>query len=1123
MNQIDLHESGIKALRAFNSAIATSRLYPPTAPQVTNAIEHGYKGLHHFLKRHGKLEISLRDRVPFVGSLPVSEETLASFPNLIVYRQMGIIGVTRLLIQPSMDMFAFGQIISVFNAKADKIEKSGGGIEYITGLGLISYFPEPKPVDVSTDSIISETGFSPGKTVKVDAELLACILGKDNRSVVKEKLKESFENIDETVNILVAAIGYILRDLQTKKMMSHSELFPQILSNSEELIADEDLSQTALAIGRVLVGSLKEPALCVVFSQDYPDGFGKELYDAQITLIDTNVLGNIISLFREQLVKIKEREGAVSSRVQFVERALLRLLETEKGKHFLGMEKARTVLVKGEDVRKKQRIEAGIRGISQGDFTYLQSGELLEHLPGAIRQMVDTSDGLHLEAFLQKLVNKIHSSGVDSRSQLLEMLTSVAENFISDRHWSYVDVLLDPLIEWVQRTEKSDEPFERVVNLLQVSMQHYWKSEKKSRGDTILTLFHQIRTGKLKKSSIIEKIVGRVQDRGIQRTSLPELLQKCLLDPQNDEFSNRLVQQGPVVLRFLVESLIIAQDSEHRYKILDLLTSSDPFVPEIVRERLNEHMPWYGKRNLMYLLAETGDEEDAEVVLPYLNHEDFRVQRGAFVCINKKGGRNRKRLFLTALADSSELIKIQIIDALVRFCDPEVASHLAEMVVEYENFSKKNRNALLIQLFDTLSRCPCPVAVKAVERFLKMRNHRSSKKISIEVWTAAENAMQFLEQDHRKMKKLHAQASQQRKRAISQAVKKGNTSPAKRIISGLAEEQAIRLLLSKGEEEKARKLLVDLIEYAAETRNFVQAEKFREWLIDINETALGDIIRAAEIIADKKAETIDNTHVEIWSNLYEFLTTEEFSSVYRSLQHKKYVDEEIVVHQGALQTALYFINSGKVKLFFQGRGSRVLVKTMGQGEIVGTSSFFDASVWTISVASVGTTDMSILRLEKMQQWQAELPGLESKLHDFCVKFESVGDVIKNCSHDRRKHERYKIQGSVTTLLLDNSGQPTGVISKAELFDISEGGVSYLLKLLRREDARLILGRKVELVLPGGKKLGQQFRIIGDILAARESLGKEGEYSVHVQFETTISSLQLKEILQAVQRESRISG
>jgi len=176
MTQIELQESGIKALRAFNSAIATSRLYPSTAPQVTNAVEYGYKGLHLFLKQHGKLEFSLRNRMPFLENFPVTEETLASFPNLIVYRQMEILGVTRLVINSSMDMFAFGQILSVFNAKADKIKKDGGGIELITGLGLISYFPESDPVDVSAGSDTSGEVPSTEKRLKVESEILACLL-----------------------------------------------------------------------------------------------------------------------------------------------------------------------------------------------------------------------------------------------------------------------------------------------------------------------------------------------------------------------------------------------------------------------------------------------------------------------------------------------------------------------------------------------------------------------------------------------------------------------------------------------------------------------------------------------------------------------------------------------------------------------------------------------------------------------------------------------------------------------------------------------------------------------------------------------------------------------------------
>jgi len=1115
MDQIELQKNGIEVLRAFNNAIVTSRLYPPTAPQVSNAVELGYNGLYSFLRQYGKLDISLRNGQPFLGDFPVDPKIISSFSNLIVYRQMEQLGVVRLLIDSSMDRFAFTQVLSVFAAKVDKIQEEGGGIKYITGLGLSSFFPAPVMADVSADTAKTKSKSSPKIVLKIDTELLACLLGKNDRPEVREKLEKIFRSRDEAVKILAAAIGHILQELQKVKMISRSQLFNHLLRGADTLIEKEDHHVVAFALAKVLVDNLREPALCVLIAQEYGNGFGRELYGAQVTLLSNELLRNVIILLREQLARVELTEEADSAQVGFVSEALSRLLNTTKGKQFIGSEKARELIHKGEEERIKLRIKAGIQGIIRGNFTSLRSAEFLDYLPGVVRRMADVGDVEQLDALIQQLSDQFKVVDNLSQSEFIKTFITITENCVSDGKWRYVNLLLNPLFEWTRKTESNDELFERVVGILQDSMQHYWKSGNMGRGDSILALFHQIRTGELKKSTGVQTVVADIQDRNIQRSSLPELLTKCFQEPENDDLSRRLVFQGPVALRFLVESLIKAEESDQQDKIIALLPENDRFVSAIVRERLPEHMVWYGKRNLIKLLAKTGFEEDADIVLSYLNHEDFRVQREAFLCIYKISGKDTKRIFLTALADSSELIKIQIIDALVRFCDPEIASRLAELLVEHEEFSEENREALLVQLLSTLGRCPCPVSAEAVEGFLKSRGHRSTRKFSQQVWAEAEKAMHLLEEDQQKVKKVHVQASQLRKNAIRQAAKRGKTSPAQRIITGLAEEQSIRILLNRGEEEKAREQLVELIDRTAQTRNFVQAEKLREWLVDINETALGDIIRAAEIISDKKANTIDKTHLEIWGKLYEFLTTEEFSAVYHSLQHRKYEDEELVVHQGALQTALYFINSGRVKLFFKDKGNSILVKTMGRGEIIGAGSFFDASVWTISVASVGITDISILRFEKMQQWNAELPDLGPKLRDFCLRFESVGEIIRKSSQDRRKYKRHRITGRVTTLLLDNTGQTTGASSEAKLFDISRGGISYRLRMEKKENGRLILGRKVKIMLSAEKNSEKHLGVIGDILAVKESLESENIFSVHVRFDTIINSLQLKEIVLAV--------
>ena len=59
--------------------------------------------------------------------------------------------------------------------------------------------------------------------------------------------------------------------------------------------------------------------------------------------------------------------------------------------------------------------------------------------------------------------------------------------------------------------------------------------------------------------------------------------------------------------------------------------------------------------------GETGRETDAESVLPFLGHEDYRVQLEALMCMYKIGGKQRKKLLLTALSEATEGIKIKII------------------------------------------------------------------------------------------------------------------------------------------------------------------------------------------------------------------------------------------------------------------------------------------------------------------------------------------------------------------------------------------------------------------------------------------------------------------------------
>jgi CRP-like cAMP-binding protein len=1123
MNQIELQGKSIEALKSFNNTIVTSRLYPPEAPQVASVVDRGYKGIKLYIRSYGDLKYSLKGGVPHLCGRPLKQEVLDLFPNLVVYRQLRLLGLSQLVISSEMDRFAFGQLLAVFNTSAEKIKIEGGGPEYITSLGLASYFPDEaeEPDDGSANADHSND-VQPRKLVLVRPEMVACLLGKDKRPVVESELRKKMAITETAIDILAAGVANILLDIQQKNMIVASQNSPLILKKAETLIEADNRAGIALGLARILVERLKDPALCVLLAQEYPDGFGSMVYDGLIGFLTTEKLSGIMNIFKEQLVQARRSGGADSSQVQCLGKALMLLMNSKKGKHLLSAEKARNIIREGERERKKRRLESGIRGFLQGNTSLLKSEELVDYLPHAVQQLQKNTGGTDVSLILGGMVASLKECAEDVKEPLLKSMITIGENLLADGQWSHAELIFEPLMEEVRNGGSGDVIMEKAITLLQQVMQKSWQDGQNDRGDRILSLFHQIRSGQLHRTASIKTIIAKVQDRGIRRAVLPQLLAECLGAPKDERLSYRLILQGPVALRFLVESLINTDNASDCLKIIDLLTYSPNFLPSVIHERLQEHMPWYAKRNLIKLLGETGKKEDVESMLPYLRHDDFRVQREAFLTLYKIAGSSRKQLLLRALEESSESIMIQVVGALANFCDSEVAGKLVELLASHEQFGDGNRNDLLLQLIDTLGRCPCLLAQKGVAAFLQTRGQRATRKISEQVWAAAEKALKYLHDELQETRKKHVQASQLRKNAIKQAAKLNKTAVPQRVVSGLVQEQAVRTMLAHGNKTAAAEQLLELIERAARLRNFVQAEKLREWLIEIDSTALSQLVQAAEIIDREKIASIDKSHLEIWSELYDILTTDEFSAVYHALQHKKYKNEEIIVSQGTLQGSLCFINSGKVKLYFDDQGSEVIINTMGRGQIFGEGAFFEASTWTISVAAIGTTEISILKLDALQEWADGFPGLEAKLHTFCKRFETIEDFIKRSSNDRRMYKRYRIAGRIATTLIDNRGRGIGTSFMAELFDICEGGLSFLIRISNKENARLLLGRKIQLKLPRRAEIGEGVVLVGDVLAVKNNHAVENDYTLHMKLDKLLDQKQLHDIVTAIREESQVT-
>ncbi|MBB5347805.1 cyclic nucleotide-binding domain-containing protein [Desulfoprunum benzoelyticum] len=1101
MKEPDKQREALETLKAFNNAIMTVRLYPPHAPQINNAVERGYKALKQFVRQHGDLVISVQEKKPVLCGEPIPDPVLQTITNLVVYRHLEVIGVDFLVLKSKIDRHVFSQILSMFTSSVDKIKREGGGREFARTLKLDEYFPE----EYRFAEEVEEAEVDRTLIASARQDYMDCLLGREQGRPVIDDLRAELGNPQQAAATVAAAVATLVLDLRRHRKFAVTAAFTKMLETAGGLIDKNNEQATAVQAADLLCHGLDDTSLALVMVQSFPQGFGAMLFEALLGRIDTELFGKIIDRLRRQESTLRRAGDKDRGGRGLLAATLGRLLDTGKGRHFLGLEKAKKIMEAGERERQAKRIGTGLQALLKGDLRGLQNDELVMGIPPAIQQWI--GDGKDQQAVaLLTLLNQQFREGDDAmQARLIQSLAIVGDTLVAEKRWDLLAKIIEAVLLWFRRSDTADFVYEKIAALLHAFMEQAWRRGNITAGDRILETFFQIRAGIIEKSPAVQVLVGRIQDREIDRSALPEQLQEYLDDPFNEQRGRRLSMQGAVVGRFLVHALLDSDKTDDRLRIFNLLTSTGKILLPILRELLPEPMPWHGKRNLIKLLAGTGEEQDVDLVTPYLFHEDLRVQREAFDCLYRISGDRKKEVLLRVASEAGELLRPDAVKALIFFCDEEVAAVLGELLSEHEHFSDTIRDALLTDVCKVLGRCPYSPAVMALQGFLQLKGKRAGRKIGPAVWAAAEEASAQLEAAQREEEKRQLREARLRMHRSRQDGRSGDHAPSgSHDITGLPEERAVRTVLAQGQKETARRMMLDLVFRTARMGNFGQAERLREWLIETDPTALGDIVKSAEIIEEEKKAAVDRGHLDVWKNLYQILTPEEFSTLYHCLEHRRFDDDEIIVSQGTHQTALFFINSGKVKIFFRDGDSDIEVKTMVSGEILGAGVFFDASVWTVSAVSVGQADISILTLRDLLRWHEEYPALKSKLNDFCHKFEDIDRFFRLSDKDRRKDRRISVSGRISIDFLDLLGNSTGQQVNGELFDISAGGVSFFLRLSRKELSRSLIGTSIRIVLPA-REIGDAVASCqGVVLAVKGYRLLDNEYSVHVKFDEPIS-------------------
>jgi CRP-like cAMP-binding protein len=305
-----------------------------------------------------------------------------------------------------------------------------------------------------------------------------------------------------------------------------------------------------------------------------------------------------------------------------------------------------------------------------------------------------------------------------------------------------------------------------------------------------------------------------------------------------------------------------------------------------------------------------------------------------------------------------------------------------------------------------------------------------------------------------------------------------------------------------GDTQAAVKCFADLVEQHARAKNFPKAEALRDRLMAVDDMALTEIIKTAEIIEAEKSDAIDTGQTEVFEALYAPLNEEETNALYFAQQPLTLDAGEVIYRQGDMNTRLYFIQEGLLKLFFTREGKDNLITTLEPGSIAGQDSFFSTTTCTTALAVQSRADLKFIEWDHFTEWKGALPSLAAKLEDFCRK-QDVGKMVTAKGLERRNDNRIKVEGAIITQVMDQADRLLGKPFRGDMADISNWGLSFYIKATDKS-ARMLLGRRLKIkatLVLGGKQQGVER--IGTTVAVTPLYF--GDFSIHMKFDKPLKS------------------
>ena len=1095
MSNITKPEKIISAMATIVAAVTNMRLYPPTSAIITNAVDKAFSAVRNSVIQGEDLLIAESENNILIAGQALSYKH-QQLPQVASLREiMGGLRMKSIILKKEMDKLEFKSFLAIMSMTPEDVELEGGIQRITSNADLPNIILTPKIyVTVDQEREIM------GSLDPADINLIKSFIGEHRVNEndfmrISEKAGDSqwvADLFESGVKQISESGAGISADVMSRTIGEMFEAFdnsasPEVRPNISEGIVRSLFSPDNDMFSVVMANNHEGPMF---------DSITGKLDDEQYA----DFIAKVNRIREEGVYDDKKMSDEEKDRFNKTIKKLAKEKRTSKLSKII---KEKIKVEKDKTQTEKEHLDNAVETILSGDQSPFADDVVMANMPGVISKLFE--DGRQEKA--RSLINRLSSGLVSDQSEIRAgismVLQKTGEKFSGESGRKELIRLAHSLNLWVKTETEFTSSYEPVCKLLQNHIRYLLKHNQYSEANIILETFSFIFYGRTPKIEPIKAIAGKV----LRNVATEEIFDAVMYEfnmNNNNEGQNAyytLIRLGMISLEPLLDELRSSNEMSHRVRIMNAINEiGKAAVPAIV-ERLQHSSSWFYVRNLLKLLTQLGGEDELGVLKKLVTSEDPNMSNAALNCAFDIGGDRRRNFFIAALSIEKDRLRAVIVDLLGKLRGEESVYPLTELLKREASGSAEGKNILDIAICNALGKIGSKKAIPALKAIVKQKGLLGIGAYSPEVRSAASKTIKIL--------------NERKSVAVLQMDTRVPERPQIVVAEPLIQdpkqaEQLIREYVKQNNKHEAVKLLFGLIKKLAKEKNFQKAEEMRNWLFEIDSMALTEIVKSGDIIESEKSGAVSQEYIDIWSNLYDKLTEEEANALFYSVGIEEHDLDKTIIKQGELNTRLYFVNRGQLKIVYEQEGNEFFLKMIGAGDLAGAETFFPISVSTISLISLSKVKLGYLERDKLNSLTERFPAIEEKLLEHCSLGDGVDALINKKGIERRQQERIDVKGKALVQLLDTLNKPMAKPFKGDLIDVSTGGIAFRINTTKRDTARLLLGRKLKMVV-GIVTTENPVEIStnGTIIGAKEKKG--GQFSIHMKFDEPVSDSKISTI------------